>query len=130
MVNTVGLNKIDILSALGEAAQCVWEPVRPFKFSWNPIPNCWCSLIKGNLVIVDLRADDGFSEFWYDRALGPGAAQKAIDHLKLDLAGYHRYERNQKTSPYFKKYRKYPLDEADYDHRIFMVPIYVPRKKQ
>lgn len=83
MVNTVGLNKIDILSALGEAAQCVWEPVRPFKFSWNPIPNCWCTIINQKFVFLDLRADDGFDETPYDEACGPGSAQRAIDMLRL-----------------------------------------------
>lgn len=83
MVNTMGLNKIDILSALGEAAQCVWEPVRPYKHAWNAIPNCWCSIIKGDIVIVDLRADDGFDESLFDRAIGQGEAQRAIDFLRI-----------------------------------------------
>lgn len=85
MVNTVGLDKVDILSALGEAAQCVWEPVRPYKYAWNPIPKCWCSIVRGSLVIVDLRADDGFDESSFDQALGRGSAQRAIDFLRIKM---------------------------------------------
>lgn len=85
MVATLDLKKIDILSALGEAAACVWEPVRPFRFSWNPIPNCWCATINEKTVIVDLRADDGFDESSYDRACGRGAAQRAIDSLRMKI---------------------------------------------
>lgn len=85
MVNTVGLNKIDILSALGKAAQCAWESVRPYKQSWNPIPNCWCAMVDDVLVIVDLRADDGFDETSYDKACGRGAAQRAIDAVRAEI---------------------------------------------
>ena len=91
MVNTVGLNKVDVLSALGKAAwYCAWESVRPYKFSWNPIPNCWCAMIGEFFVMVDLRADDGFDESSYDRACGQGAAQRAIDQLRIELHTYRR----------------------------------------
>lgn len=85
MVAILDLDKRDVMAALGESAQCVWEPARPFKHSWNPIPNCWCAFIKGDMVIVDLRADDGFDESSYDRACGQGAAQRAIDSLRMRI---------------------------------------------
>ena len=82
MVNTVGLIKSDILSALGEPAQCVWEPVRPYKKAWIPVQNCWCAIINDTFVLIDLRADEGFDETSYDRACGLGSAQRAIDKLR------------------------------------------------
>lgn len=91
MVNTMGLNKIDILSALGDAAQCVWEPVRPYKQSWKPIPNCWCTMIDEVFVMVDLRADDGFDETSYDKARGRGAAQQAINRLRMGVDQHPKY---------------------------------------
>ena len=108
MVNTVRLNKIDILSALGKAARCAWEPVRPYKQSWNPIPNCWCAMVDDKLVIVDLRADDGFDETSYDKACGRGAAQRSINQLKIERCPY----RNRGN---------FPRDE-DLGNQIFYPP--------
>lgn len=85
MINIVGLNKVDILSALGAEAQCVWEAVRQYRFAWKAVPDCWCSIINGVFVIIDLHADDGFDETAYDYALGPGAAQKVIDRLRAEI---------------------------------------------
>lgn len=87
MVNTLGLSRADVLSALGAAAGCRWEPVRPYKFAWNPVPNCFCTIINGALVILDLRADDGFDEGDFDHALGLGTAQRAVDRLRTEKGG-------------------------------------------
>ena len=83
MVNTVGLNKSDILHVLGYFGECSWEAARPYKFAWKTIPNCWCAIINQKLVFLDLRADDGFDETPYDEVCGPGSAQRAIDMLRL-----------------------------------------------
>lgn len=89
MVNTLGLSRGDVLATLGVAAGCRWEPVRPYKFAWNPVPNCFCAIINGALVILDLRADDGFDEGDFDRALGLGTAQRAVDRLRAEKGAVH-----------------------------------------
>ena len=116
MVNTVGLDKVDVLSALGKAARCAWEPVRPYKQAWNPIPNCWCAMIDEIFVMVDLRADDGFDESSYDRACGQGAAQRAINQLKIEHYPY-------------RGRRKFPTDE-DLGNEMFYMPCCIRREGQ
>lgn len=75
MVNTVGLGKSDVLSALEKHSGSRFARA-------GTEENVFVAIIHCEMVAVDLRADDGFSEFWYDRALGPGAAQRAIDELR------------------------------------------------
>ena len=87
MVNTLGLKKADVLAALGDYAGIRWEPVRPYKFAWKPIPYCYCAMIGQAVIIVDLRADDGFDESSYDCALGAGSAQRVIDALRAEKGG-------------------------------------------
>ena len=114
MVNTVGLKKSDILHVLGYYGECSWEAARPYKFAWKTIPNCWCTMIDEVFVIVDLRADDGFDESSYDRACGQGAAQRAINQLKIEHSPYRR---------------KFPTDE-DLGNEIFYMPCCVRREGQ
>lgn len=72
MVNTVGLNKKDVLDALARYGG------HKFGLAGSE-PNVFGTVIGGKPVVVDLRSDEGFCEFWHDRACGQGAAQKAID---------------------------------------------------
>jgi hypothetical protein len=41
--------------------------------------------LQGRVLKVDLRKDEGFDEWLYDRDLGPGAAQRAIDSVLEQL---------------------------------------------
>lgn len=75
MVNTVGLSKKDVLDALA-----CYSGHR-FGLAGSE-PNVFGTVIGGKPVVVDLRSDEGFCEFWYDRALGAGAAGRAIDKLR------------------------------------------------
>ena len=77
MVNTVGLSKKDVLDALA-----CYSGHR-FGFAGSE-PNVFGTVIGGKPVVVDLRSDEGFCEFWYDRALGAGAAGRAIDRLRMN----------------------------------------------
>lgn len=76
MVNTMGMKKEAVIHALESYAGCKFSPAKSE-------PGLLLTTIKCEMAIVDLRHDDGFSEFWYDRACGQGAAQKAIDELRM-----------------------------------------------
>lgn len=76
MVNTMGMKKEAVIHALESYAGCKFSAAKSE-------PGLFLTTIKCEMVIVDLRHDDGFSEFWYDRACGQGAAQKAIDELRM-----------------------------------------------
>ena len=82
MVNIMGLNKAEILQKLGKEAGCEFQKLEVYK----PIvakPGYWGAAIKGDIVVLDLSADDGFCEFWYDRTMGHGAAQRVVDRLRM-----------------------------------------------
>ena len=82
MVNIMGLNKAEILQELGKEAGCEFQKLQVYK----PIvakPGYWGAAIKGDIVVLDLSADDGFCEFWYDRTMGHGAAQRVVDRLRM-----------------------------------------------
>ncbi len=82
MVNIMGLNKAEILQELGKEAGCEFQKLEVYK----PIvakPGYWGAAIKGDIVVLDLSADDGFCEFWYDRTMGHGAAQRVVDRLRM-----------------------------------------------
>ena len=82
MVNIMGLNKAEILQELGKEAGCEFQKLEGYK----PIvakPGYWGAAIKGDIVVLDLSADDGFCEFWYDRTMGHGAAQRVVDRLRM-----------------------------------------------
>ena len=62
MVNIMGLNKAEILQELGKEAGCEFQKLEVYK----PIvakPGYWGAAIKGDIVVLDLSADDGFCEF-------------------------------------------------------------------
>ena len=73
MVNIMGLNKAEVLQELGKEANCRFQKMEAYK----PI------VVKPELVVLDLSADDGFCEFWYDRIMGHGAAQRVVDRLRM-----------------------------------------------
>lgn len=77
MVNTVGLNRKDVLNALANYGGCTFGLA-------GSEPNVFGTVIGGRPVVVDLRSDEGFCEFWYDRALGAGSAGRAIDGLRME----------------------------------------------
>ena len=82
MVNIMGLNKAEILQELGKEAGCEFQKLEVYK----PIvakPGYWGAAIKGDIVVLDLSADDGFCEFWYDRTMGHGAAQRVVGRLRM-----------------------------------------------
>lgn len=80
MVNTVGLKKSDVLDAL--------EKYSGSRFARaGSEENVFVAIVRCEMVVLDLRADDGFSEFWHDRAMGHGVAQKAIDELRMKEGG-------------------------------------------
>ena len=82
MVNIMGLNKAEILQELGKEAGCEFQKLEVYK----PIvakPGYWGAAIKVDIVVLDLSADDGFCEFWYDRTMGHGAAQRVVDRLRM-----------------------------------------------
>lgn len=82
MVNIMGLNKAEILQELGKEAGCEFQKLEVYK----PIvakPGYWGAAIKGDIVVLDLSADDGFCEFWYDCTMGHGAAQRVVDRLRM-----------------------------------------------
>ena len=82
MVNIMGQNKAEILQELGKEAGCEFQKLEVYK----PIvakPGYWGAAIKGDIVVLDLSADDGFCEFWYDRTMGHGAAQRVVDRLRM-----------------------------------------------
>lgn len=82
MVNIMGLNKAEILQELGKEAGCEFQKLEVYK----PIvakPGYWGAAIKGDIVVLDLSADDGFCEFWHDRTMGHGAAQRVVDRLRM-----------------------------------------------
>ena len=82
MVNIMGLNKAEIMQELGKEAGCEFQKLEVYK----PIvakPGYWGAAIKGDIVVLYLSADDGFCEFWYDRTMGHGAAQRVVDRLRM-----------------------------------------------
>lgn len=95
MVNTLGLKKADVLAALGAYAGIQWKAVKPRFFSLHRPTNCFYAMVKNALVILDLRADDGFDEYAYDCALGAGSAQRAVDRLRAEKGGGGREEAEQ-----------------------------------
>ena len=87
MISTKGLTKPQVLVALYNAS-------RPFGMGFvhatpGPLSELEAQLVlkhqtyfdylKGRLLKVDLSKKDYFDEYLYDRDLGPGAAQRAID---------------------------------------------------
>lgn len=88
MINTVGLRKADILAALAaEAGGCSWTPARLFKPPKAIVPGLFWAVIQNSLVVLDLRADDGFDEANYNRVCGWRAAQRAVDKLRAEKGG-------------------------------------------
>ena len=62
MVNIMGLNKAEILQELGKEAGCEFQKLEVYK----PIvakPGYWGAAIKGDIVVLDLSADDGSANF-------------------------------------------------------------------
>lgn len=93
MVNTKGLSKAAVLAALYNASR----PLGMGFFQFDPAPmaeeeaaellenmkpNAYFDYLKGRVMKVDLKNDDGFEEWLYDRDNGAGAAQRAIDSIR------------------------------------------------
>lgn len=81
MVNTFGLRKQDVLYALSENAGVKFMPALNTK-TGDPIPGFYWNVVNSAYVLLDLRADDGFDEYTYDRALGRGSAQRAVNWMR------------------------------------------------
>lgn len=92
MVDTNGLDKADVLAVL-------YNRSRPLgmgfmSYDKNPMekPEAreWLAktkyfdYLKGRVMKVDLKDDGGFEEWLYDRDNGQGAAQRAIDTLRVE----------------------------------------------
>ena len=90
MVNIKGLSKAAVLAALYNTS----KPLGMGFLQYNPKPmteeeaaellnksNCF-DYLYGRLMKIDLKSDDEFNEWGYDRDLGSGSAQRAIDLLR------------------------------------------------
>ena len=69
MVNTLGLKKADVLRALEAYAGCRFGPA-------GNESGVFAAIIKSEMVVVDLRADDGFCEFGMTGRWGPGPRKR------------------------------------------------------
>lgn len=91
MVITKGLNKADVLAALYNNA----KPLGLGFLHFNPqdmtreqaqeilaTGQTYFDYLSGRVMKVDLKSDDGFEEWLYDRDNGKGAAQRAIEGLR------------------------------------------------
>jgi len=98
MVSTKGLSKAAVLAALYNASRPLGMEF--FQFDPSPMteeeaaellenmkPNAYFDYLKGRVMKVDLKNDDGFDEWLYDRDNGAGAAQRAIDALRKASEG-------------------------------------------
>ncbi len=91
MINIKGLDKAEVLKALYDNSRLqgmgVLETVSDDVVT---VEHCrellqketYFDYLYGRVMKVDLRSDDGFDEWLYDRDNGAGAAKKAIDSLR------------------------------------------------
>lgn len=89
-ISTAGLKKAAVLAALYNAS----KPQGMGFMHYDPAPmteeeaaellqrGTYFDYLKGRVMKVDLRDDDGFRAGGYDRDNGKGAAQRAIDELR------------------------------------------------
>lgn len=90
MVDIKGMNKADVLAALYNHSR----PLGMGFLHYDPAPmtreqaqtlldggRAYFDYLKGRVMKVDLRSDEGFDEWGYDRYNGSGAAQRAVDSV-------------------------------------------------
>ena len=89
MVNIKGLDKAEVLLALYNASYCqiIMQGVSKYTLADARIDlensrEKYFDYLHGRLLQVDLRDDNEFDDRLYDRALGYGEAEKAINELK------------------------------------------------
>lgn len=94
MVSTKGLDKAEVLCALYNASkvqgmgflQATGKPMMVSEAAKILETITDFDYLYGKVMKIDLRSDEGFEEWLYDRDNGPGAAQKVIDRLNVDKA--------------------------------------------
>ena len=91
MIDTRGLNKADVLTALYNNAKphglgfLHYKPEDMTRKQAEKIlesGQTYFDYLYGRVMKVDLKSDDGFEEWLYDRNNGTGAAQKAIEGIR------------------------------------------------
>lgn len=94
MINITGLDKAEVLKALYDNVK-----TQGMGFSqYDPKPmdiedarkmikggRLYFDYIKGRVMKVDLKDNDTFNEWLYDRDNGTGSAQTVIDKLRQDI---------------------------------------------
>jgi len=93
MIDTKGLSQVAVLQALyaGSKPQGMgFLHARPGGLSVEEAtamlaanPNRYFDYVSGRVLKVDLSNEDEFDPFLYDRDLGQGAAQRAIDSIRV-----------------------------------------------
>lgn len=86
MVNTVGLDKADVVIALARMAGSAFHEGR-IKYLLECGHRGFGFITFGDIATVNLLSDEGFQDGDYDRVFGKGAAQAAIDELRMMQEG-------------------------------------------
>lgn len=86
MVNTVGLDKADVVIALARMAGSTLHKNR-IKYLLDCGHRGFGFIASGDIATVNLLSDEGFQDRDYDRVFGKGAAQAAIDELRMMQGG-------------------------------------------
>ena len=90
MVKYDGLSKAEVLSALYNNAKCQGLGFLHYKNEDLTIEQAeqllklttYFDYLYGRVLKVDLKGDDGFEEWLYDRDNGEGAAQQSLDDYR------------------------------------------------
>lgn len=85
MVDIKGLNKAEVLASLYNNAKPQFDqkPMSVDEAEEVLKETTDFDYLKGRVMKVNLSSDDGFEEWLYDRDNGYGAAQRAIDALRV-----------------------------------------------
>lgn len=90
MIDTRDLKKAAVLAALYNASKpqglgfLQFDPAPMTEKEAEEVLKCgtYFDYLKGRIMKVDLKNDDGFDERLYDRDNGLGAAQRAINRIR------------------------------------------------
>lgn len=94
MIDTKGLKKADVLAALYNNSRVQglgFLQAVPGKMSPQEAQEIldkgytYFDYLHGRVLKVDLKDDEGFEEYLYDRDLGRGAAQRVIDEIRTTV---------------------------------------------
>lgn len=82
MINIVGINKADLIHTIEMETGSRFYSIGIFNPT-SPRSGVLCAVIKGNYVVLDLHADDGFDESSLDKVMGYGFSQRVVNSLRL-----------------------------------------------